>query len=149
MIWSRSQKPTWSSPQETVRRTMPRASASARRPGSARGNECSLLVLKLFGRICGLCRRGRMKRGGQQGEGGEGEEPRDVEVEPVRQHQLESDQQGGRERGQLELVLHLRNEVDDERAEQEQDLERRLHVMEVREAGKLVPVPDRERRRAR
>src|SRR3954451_14145641 len=149
MIWSRSQKPTWSSPQETVRRTMPRASASARRPGSARGHEGSLRVLKVFGRICGLCRRGRMERGGQQGEGGEGEEPRDVEIEPVRQHELEADQQRGRERGELQLVLHSRHEVEEERAEQKQHLERRLHVVEVGKARVLVPVPDGERGGAR
>src|SRR5688500_19840498 len=86
----------------------------------------------------------------EQGEGDEGEEPRDVEVEPVRQHELEADQDRGRQRGQLEDRLPPRDEGDEERARDEEHLEHLLHGVQVRHAGGAVlpPAPERERRLA-
>src|SRR5688500_9674375 len=84
----------------------------------------------------------------EQGEGDEGEEPRDVEVEPVREHELEADQDRTGERGDLKRRLRPREEVDGDSSEQDADLQSCLDGVEVGEAGMLVPVPDRERRRA-
>src|SRR6185503_1154013 len=149
MICVRLQKPVCKSAHEIVRSTIPSATACATRLDSARGYECSWLVLKLGGRL-GRLRRGRGKeRRREEGEGDEGEEPRDVEVEPVRQHDFEADEKRGRESCHLELVLHARDEEHRERAEEEQHLQAGLEMVEVGVAGVLVPVPDREGRRAR
>ena len=83
---------------------------------------------------------------------GEGEEPRDVRVEPVGEDELEAGEQRRGERGELERRLVARDERGDERADDEQHLEHVLHRMEVGEAARVVlpPVPQREgRARAR
>src|SRR6187200_1533877 len=116
MICVRLQKPVCRSAHEIVRSTIPSATACATRLGSARGYECSWLVLKLGRRLGRLRRRGKERRR-EEGEGDEGEEPWDVEVEPVRQHDFEADEKSGREGGHLELVLHARDEEHRESAE--------------------------------
>src|ERR671931_533462 len=148
MIGLRCQKPTWSSPQETVRRTSPRATASAARPASAGGNELSDLAFTLGARLGGLGLDGAPPGRGEDREGDEGEEPRDVEVEPVRQHELEADHERSRQRCELERVLPPGDEEDRDRGGDDGPFEPGLDVMQVREARVLVPVPDRERRRA-
>src|SRR5918999_5585067 len=105
MIGLRSQKPTWSSAHATVRRTSPTATAWAVRPASAGGDELSSLAFTLGACLGGRGLDGRDEGRGKHCEGDEGEEPRDVEVEPVRQHELEADEQGARERGELERCL--------------------------------------------
>src|SRR3954453_9332094 len=106
------QKPECKSAHEIVRRTTPNASAAASRLGSARGNECSRPVLKLGRRPRFLSGGGRQHRRREEGDGNEGEEPRDVEVEPVGENELEADEERGRERGDLQLVLHPGYEID-------------------------------------
>src|SRR5919201_2087235 len=125
MIGLRCQKPTWSSPQETVRRTSPRATASAARPASAGGNELSDLALTLGTRAGGLGLDGAPHNRRKHREGDEGEEPRDVEVEPVRQHELEADHERSRERRELERVLRPRDEEDGDRGGDDGPLEPR------------------------
>src|SRR6185312_12995713 len=131
MICVRFQKPVCRSAHEIVRSTIPSATACATRLGSARGYECSWLVLKLGRRLCGLSRWRGKKRRREEGEGDEGEEPRDVEVEPVRQHDFEADEKSGREGRHLELVLHARDEEHRERAEEQQHLQTGLEMVEV------------------
>src|SRR5687768_12954442 len=84
--------------------------------------------------------------GREHGEGDEGEEPGDVEVEPVRQHELEADQDRGGERGELQDRLAARHERDQHSAGGHQDLEHLLHHVEVRDARSVVlaPTPERE-----
>src|SRR6185369_7205986 len=98
MICVRLQKPVCRSAHEIVRSTIPSATACATRLDSARGYECSRLVVKLGGRLGRGCGEERRR---EEGEGDEGEEPRDVEVEPVRQHDFEADEKRGREGGYL------------------------------------------------
>src|SRR5215472_4637891 len=89
----------------------------------------------------------RLSSTGDDGDGDEGEEPGDVEVEPVRQHDLEPDQQRPGERGELERALPRGEERRGDGAEHEQPLEHPLYQVEVREAARVVlrPVPERER----
>src|SRR5688572_26052486 len=84
----------------------------------------------------------------QDDEDGEREEPRDVEVEPVGQCELEADQERSGERGQLQRGLAARDEVAGDGAEREQDEEDLLRGAEVRDPRRVVlaPPPDRERR---
>src|SRR6266511_452013 len=87
-------------------------------------------------------------RNGQQGDGGEGEEPRDVEVEPVREDELEAEEESGGQGRKLERRLAPRPEVDGERADQEQSFEHQLQDVQVGDAARVVlpPVPYREGR---
>ena len=88
-------------------------------------------------------------RNGKGHEGDEGEEPGQVEKEPVGQHQLETDQQSCGQRRQLAHRLSSRHEVHADRAGHKQNLQAPLHQMQVRIArAVLLPVPDRERRMA-
>src|SRR6187551_3056172 len=98
MISSSSYQPVCAMPQETRKSAAAAAAASS------------------------VNRRGA-GTGRQEREGDEGEEPRDVEVEPVRQHELEADQHGGGERGELEDRLPPRHERNEQRAGDEKDLE--------------------------
>src|SRR5688572_14476036 len=86
--------------------------------------------------------------GREDGEGDEGEEPGDVEVEPVRQHELERDQDGGGERGELQDRLSPRHESDQHAPRDDEHLEHLLDGVEVRHARGVVlpPTPDREGR---
>src|ERR687895_1795361 len=59
--------------------------------------------------------------GSEHREGDEGEEPGQVEVEPVRERQLEADQHCGRERRELKDGLAPRHEEDRDRADDERD----------------------------
>src|SRR5688500_900543 len=60
----------------------------------------------------------------QHGEGDEGEEPGDVEVEPVREHELEPDQDRAGQGRELERRLVPGEEREGERAGHDQHLER-------------------------
>src|SRR6185436_16842070 len=64
-------------------------------------------------------------------EGDEGEEPRDVEIEPVGQHELEADQDGRGEGGELQDRLPPRHERDEHGASDEEHLQHLLDEMEV------------------
>src|SRR5918995_5017103 len=66
----------------------------------------------------------------EDGEGDEGEEPGQVEVEPVGQHELEADQDRGGERGELQDRLAARHERDQHCAGGHQHLEHLLHDVE-------------------
>src|SRR4051812_38191706 len=140
MIRSCWYQPQWSSVIET--RKSPAAPTRSRR-GSVDADQ--LLATTLKRRADG----GGQRLGGRRehGEGGEREEPRQVEVEPVRQHDLEAEQQRGGERGELERRLAPRDEVDGDRAEQQRHLEHPLQQVQVGQAGVVLPpVPERERR---
>src|SRR5215217_4618794 len=80
----------------------------------------------------------------------EGEEPRDVEVEPVRQDELKADQQRGRERRELERAFAARPEVRADSRHKEQTLQQPLDKVQVGDSRRVVlpPVPERERRLA-
>ena len=73
----------------------PRAKHAVSRPGRARARR----------RHAPAQSSARRAAGDQRDERDEGEEPRDVEVEPVRQHELEADEQRRGERGELERRL--------------------------------------------
>ena len=79
---------------------------------------------------------------------GEGEEPRDVEVEPVRQDELEADQQRAGQRGELERRLPPREEGGRDRAERRAATSSTCWSQaQVGQPGVvLAPVPERERR---
>src|SRR4029077_9917155 len=124
----------------TASATNPAASASRR---SAGRDQRSCVVLN---RNRGLGGYG-LALDRQNDQRDEGEEPGQVEVEPVRQHELEADQQGGGQRGELPRRLPPRHEVDGDRANHEQHLEHALDEMQVRVTSPVLPpVPDRERR---
>src|SRR5262245_29824569 len=95
--------------------TRPTASGSRRSAGS---DQRSCVVLTRNGDLD----RCRLAFGRQDDERDEGEEPGQVQVEPVRQHELEADQQERRERGQLADALSSRYEVDGDRGDYEQHL---------------------------
>src|SRR5918995_5386326 len=84
----------------------------------------------------------------EDGEGDEGEEPGQVEVEPVGQHELEPDQDRGGERGELQDRLLARAEGDEQRTADEEHLQHLLDDVQVGDAASVVlaPAPDRERR---
>src|SRR3954451_14225686 len=142
MIRSCWYQPQWSRVIET--RKSPAAPTRSRR-GSVDADQ--LLATTLKRRADG----GGQRLGGRRehGEGGEREEPRQVEVEPVRQHELEAEQQRCGERGELERRLAPRDEVDGDGADQQGALEHALQEVQVGQAGVvLAPVPERERRLA-
>src|SRR5688500_18324280 len=87
---------------------------------------------------------------GEQREDGEGEEPREVEVEPVRQHELEGRDQRRGQRRELQRRLPARNERCGERTGEHERLHDLVRKVEVRYAARVVlpPVPDREWRLA-
>src|SRR5689334_16257201 len=80
--------------------------------------------------------------------GDEREEPRDVGVDPVRQDELEAEQQHAGERRKLKRSLVPRQEREHERSDDEQPLEETLQQVQVGDPLRVVlaPVPDRERR---
>src|SRR6187399_1227607 len=84
----------------------------------------------------------------EQCEGDEGEEPWDVEVEPVRQYKLEADQDRGGERGELENRLLPRHERGQDRTGDDEHLHHLLDDVQIGDPGGVVlpPAPDRERR---
>src|SRR6187551_3138906 len=118
-----SYHPVWSRPQEPRNSATASAAATSvnRRDAGTRNQHC---------------------------EGDKGEEPGDVEVEPVRQHDLEADQDGGCERGELQDRLPARQESDQHCSGDEEYLEHLLDDVEVRHARGVVlaPAPERERR---
>src|SRR5438094_10615615 len=86
-----------------------------------------------------------VRRGSEHSERREGEEPRQVQVGPMRQHELEAEQQRGGERGELERRLPARHEVGRYRADYEQDLEHALEHVQIRQARVVLPpVADRK-----
>ena len=62
----------------------------------------------------GLLRRlaRRLSRGASSAKATNGKEPRDVQVEPVRQHDLEADEQEGRQSGKLDRGLAARQNAE-------------------------------------
>ena len=56
----------------------------------------------------------------------------------MRQHELEAEQERARERGELERALSPRQEVRDDRAEDEQALEHPLRGVQVGDARRVV-----------
>src|SRR5438094_5287219 len=147
MIWPRLNQPWCSKVHEAKKRTIANAAAAAAAPGLAGGNqlrERTFIALSLDDRF--------PRRRGRQGRvRNEWEEPRDVEVEPVRQHELEAEQQHAGQRRELERRLAPRNERERDGREHEEHLEHTLREMQVGQSlcVVLLPVPDRERRVAR
>src|SRR3954452_17133939 len=142
MIRSCWYQPQWSSVIET--RKSPAAPTRSRR-GSVDADQ--LLATTLKRRADG----GGQRLGGRRehGEGREREEPRQVEVEPVRQHELEAEQQRGGQGGELQRRLATWDEVDGDCADQQRPLEHALEQLQVGQPRVvLAPVPDRERRLA-
>src|SRR5215211_2504849 len=146
MIGFRCQNPTCRRPQEMLRRTSPSAIAGPAPPASAGRDELSDLALMLGPARSGLDLHDAPDGRREDGEGDEGEEPGDVEIEPVREDELEADEDRRGEGAELDHVLPPWHEVDDQSAEKDCELEHGLKTMQVEEARVLVPVPDRERR---
>src|SRR6266571_7750558 len=90
-------KPRWSTPHPTRKSTIATSVAATAIGGSTGRDQLAGSVL-IGGRRF-LTPSGARR---QDDERGEGEEPWDVEVEPVRQRELEADQDGRGERGELE-----------------------------------------------
>src|SRR5947207_14091321 len=99
-------KPRWSTPQLTRKSTTATSVAATANGGSAGRDQLARSVLIRGSRLGPPRGAGR-----HDDERGEGEEPRDVEVEPVREGELEADQQGRGEGGELEWSLPPRHEV--------------------------------------
>src|SRR5215207_3379298 len=148
MIGFRCQIPTCRRPQEMLRRRSPSAIAGPAPPASAGRDELSDLALMLGPARSGLDLHDAPDGRREDGEGDEGEEPGDVEIEPVREDELEADEDRRGESAELDHVLPPWHEVDTHGADQDYDLQRGLEPMQVGEARVLIPVPDRERRRA-
>src|SRR6185295_1327367 len=70
-------------------------------------------------------------------EGDEGEEPWDVEIEPVRQHDLEADQHRCSQRSELQDRLAPRDERHEQRAPDQQDLQHLLDEVKVGNAFRV------------
>src|SRR6266550_5628083 len=67
----------------------------------------------------------------QQSKRDEGEEPWDVEPGPVREHELEADQERARQRRQLQRCLGARHERHGDGPDHEQPFEHALHEVEI------------------
>src|SRR5262245_9507518 len=134
--------PRWSTPHATRKSVHATSVAAKAKPVSAGRDQLALRD--------GMRRNSLHARtaGGQDDEGDEREEPRDVEVEPVGQGQLEADQDGRGEGRELERRLAPRDEVAGDRPHHEQQDRDLLERAEVGNAGSVVlaPAPDRERR---
>ena len=65
----------------------------------------------------------------------------------MRENDLEADQEGAGQRGQLQRCLRARQERRDQGAEYEQALENPLNDMQVGDSARVIlrPVPERER----
>src|SRR5262245_66646672 len=105
MIRCSVKNPRWSTAHATRNSAHATSAAAKAKPASAGRDELALSVV-----MRGHSLHARTA-GGQHDEGHEGEEPRDVEVEPVGQRQLEADQDGCGESGELEWSLAPRDEV--------------------------------------
>src|SRR5580765_1842557 len=83
----------------------------------------------------------------QQGERDEGEEPGDVEVEPVRQNELEADQKRAGQGPKLQRRFDPGEECRGDCTDDEKTFEHPLDDVEVRNPACVVlrPVPERER----
>ena len=68
---------------------------------------------------------------GKERERDEGEKPRDVEVEPVRQHELEADQERTGEGCELKRRLARGKEGKGDRPDDEEPLEHPLHDAKI------------------
>src|SRR5205807_6141458 len=102
--------------------THARATASATRRPSAGRDQLASLSITLRRRLG----REAVPLLSQHDERDEREEPREIEVEPVRQNELEADEQRRGQRGELERRLAARQEVDRNRAHDEQAFEHAL-----------------------
>src|SRR4051795_1626507 len=125
MICPRESQPWWSAihtPMNTAIATAP----SAAMRWSAGCDQLSDRLLNGLGAGLGCRRRQRRVRD-------EGEEPRDVEIEPVCQHELEAEQQHTGQRGELQGRLALRNVRKSEHCDDEQRLQEALQDVQVRE----------------
>src|SRR3990170_4519557 len=134
----------WRSPHETRRTAAPTAAARAALRISPGGHE--RLDLAVARRALGRLRPRRLRS--QEGDRDEWEEPRDVEIEPVREHELEADEERRRQSREPDRRPRPRDEGERESREHEHDLERPLDEREV-DVAVLSPVPDRERRSPR
>src|SRR5512133_2675195 len=113
---------------------------SAAKRNSAGGDQ---LADRLLNRLCSRLRGRRRERR----VGDEGEEPRDVEIEPVCQHELEAEQQHAGQSSELKRRLALRKKGECEDGYDEQRLQEALNQLQVGQPPGVVlpPVPDRER----
>src|SRR5919199_1079159 len=87
------QRSTCRGPHESVRRTRPTAMAGPAPPASAGRDELWEVALMLGSAGGGLRLDDALGGRREHRERDEWEEPRDVKVEPVRQHELEADQE--------------------------------------------------------
>src|SRR5438128_12417644 len=142
MGWCRK-NPRCSTPQPTRKSTIATSVAATANGGSTGRDQLAGSVL-IRGSRLGPPRG----TGCQHDERGEGEEPGDVEVEPVREGELEADQDGRGQRGELERRLAAGDEVAGDRPGHEQSDDDLLEPAEVGDSGRVVlpPAPDRERR---
>src|SRR5436190_23946962 len=109
MIWCFARNPWWRSVQDPAKSPIPRQAAATAVAVLACGNQRAWAVLtrRLF-----LRRRNDDARGGrEQGDRREGEEPGDVQVEPVRQAQLEAEHERAGQCSQLQRRLATGEEV--------------------------------------
>src|SRR5687768_16850532 len=109
-ISASSYQAVWSRPQE------PRKSAAARTAARSVNLRCAITPV-------------------EDGEGDEGEEPGEVEVEPVREHELEGDQDRAGERRELEDRLLPGDEGDEQGSRDDEHLEHLLDDVEVGHAA--------------
>src|SRR5689334_19205282 len=105
--------------------------AAAAKPASAGRDELALGVVMSRRRLDAPA------AGRQHGERHEREEPRDVEVEPVRQGELEADQDRSGKGPELQRSLAPRHEVARDRAGDEQADREWLEEAEVRNPGRV------------
>src|SRR5713101_1897124 len=133
MICPRANHPWWSTNHEAMKRTIANAAgrATPRLAGSDQLRDWTLIALSLDDRLgCGRRRERRVRD--------EREEPGDVEVEPVRQHELEAEQQDARQRGELKRRLAPRHERERNGREHDERLEHALREMQIRQSLRVV-----------
>jgi hypothetical protein len=99
----------------------------------------SIGAIRVFALIVGLRE--------EQPQEHEGDDPREVEVEPVGQRDLERDEHRGRQRRELKWALASGNERHDHGERDRENDDHGLHHTEVGDAARavLAPAPDGER----
>src|SRR5205809_4631004 len=118
MIWPRANQPWCRTAQAQMKTARPTAPTAEALGGDELRDWLDISLNDALRPAGRLRREHRVRR--------EREEPRDVEVEPVREHELEAEQQHARQRSQLQRGLRPGYERERHRGDDDQHLEHAL-----------------------